>query len=131
MRFIIDRDELTPFLMTEQVTLALPDAIAQQAKEIASLTQRNLEDVLLQWVEDAIANFPIESLSNERVLALCDLQMDSQQQEQLSNLLAKNREGELSHSEQQQLEELVRCYRQGALQKAKALKVAVERGLRP
>lgn len=116
--------------MTQQVTLALPDAIAQQAKDIATLTQQKLEDVLLQFVEDAIANFPIESLSDEQILALCDLQMTVRQQEEFSDLLAKNKEGALSHLEKQKLAELMQCYRQGTLKKAKALKVAVERGLR-
>ncbi|MEA5471512.1 hypothetical protein [Spirulina sp. 06S082] len=116
--------------MTQQVTLTLPDAIAQQAKDIATLTQQKLEDVLLQFVEDAIASFPIESLSDEQILALFDLQMTVRQQEEFSDLLAKNKEGALSHLEKQKLAELMQCYRQGTLKKAKALKVAVERGLR-
>jgi DNA primase len=117
--------------MTEQINLTLPDAIAQQAKDIATLTQQTLEDVLLQFVEDAIANFPIESLSDEQILTLCDLQITARQQEDLSDLLAKNKEGELNHLEQQKLADLMQCYRQGTLKKAKALKVAVSRGLRP
>ncbi|NEO28673.1 MAG: hypothetical protein F6K03_17800, partial [Kamptonema sp. SIO4C4] len=86
---------------------------------------------LLLWVEEAIANFPIDSLPDEQVLQLCDLQLDSQQQDTLSQLLQKNQEGELTPTETQQLDELMQFYRQGMVNKAKALNIAVKRGLRP
>ncbi len=36
--------------MAEQVTLTLPDSLAQRVHEVATLTQRPLEDVLLEWL---------------------------------------------------------------------------------
>ncbi|MCY7282306.1 MAG: hypothetical protein LH679_02465 [Cyanobacteria bacterium CAN_BIN43] len=36
--------------MTEQVTLIIPDSLAQQVREVAAQTQRPLEDVLLEWL---------------------------------------------------------------------------------
>jgi hypothetical protein len=73
----------------------------------------------------------VESLTDEEVLALCDLVMPPDQQDQLSELLAHNREGQLDPAESERLEALMRVYRRGLVLRAQALKVAVERGLRP
>ena len=117
--------------MPEIVTLQLPEKLAQRAKEIAALTHRKLEDVLVDFIDQAIAELPMESLPNEQILALCDLQMESQQQEVFSDLLARNQEGQLNEVEAQQFSELMQIYRYGLVRKAKAFKVAVERGLIP
>jgi len=45
--------------------------------------------------------------------------------------LVRNREGQLDNEETNQLDELMQVYRGGLVRKARALKVAVERGLRP
>ncbi|MGK7873791.1 MAG: hypothetical protein AB4426_10920 [Xenococcaceae cyanobacterium] len=116
--------------MAEIVTLKLPESLAQQAREIAALTERRLEDLLVEWIDRAITELPVESLPDEQVLALCDLQMETEQQEALSNLLARNREGELNEAEVSQLDAIMQVYRRGLVRKAQALKVAVERGLR-
>jgi hypothetical protein len=117
--------------MTEIVTLELPEALAQQAKEIAALTHRRLEDVLVEWIDRAVAELAIESLPDEQVLVLCDIQMQPDQEAMLSDLLARNREGQLSQAEAQQLDALMQLYRRGLVRKARALQVAVSRGLRP
>jgi hypothetical protein len=117
--------------MAEIVTLELSDALAQQAKQIASLSHRRLEDVLVEWIDRAITELPIESLPDDQILALCDLQMEPQQQELLSNLLAQNQAGQLSQTETEQLDQVMKIYRRGLVRKARALKVAVEKGLRP
>lgn len=117
--------------MAEIVTLELPETLAQQAKEIAALTNRRLEDVLLEWIDRAIMELPVESLPDDRVLALCDLQMETEQQEIFSNLLELNREGQLSDPEVKQLDRLMQVYRRGLVRKARAMKEAVERGLKP
>ncbi|WP_238361052.1 hypothetical protein [Iningainema tapete] len=55
--------------------------------------------------------------------------MEPEQQEVFSELLALNREGQLNDVEVRQLDELMQVYRSGLVSKARALKVAVERGL--
>jgi len=65
------------------------------------------------------------------VLALSNAQMEPQTHEELSNLLARNREGQLDEAARRRLDELMQIYRSGWVRKAQALKVAVERGLRP
>lgn len=117
--------------MTETVTLELPEALAEQAKQIAALTHRRLEEILVEWIDYAISELSIESLPDNQILALCDLQMEAEQQELFSSLLAQNQEGELNEAGVNQLDTLMQVYRRGLVHKARALKVAVERGLRP
>ena len=117
--------------MAEIVTLQLSEILAQRAKEIAAFTHRRLEDVLLEWIDRAITELPIESLPDALVLALCDMQMETQQQEVFSELLARHREGQLNDAEVRQLDELMLVYRRGLVSKARALKVAVKRGFKP
>jgi predicted transcriptional regulator len=117
--------------MSQTFTLQLPETLVQKAKEIATFTHRRVEDVLIEWIDRASSDIPVESLPDEQVLAMCDLQMENHQQEVFSELLARQREGQLNDAENSQLEELMQIYRRGLVRKAKALKVAVERGLKP
>ena len=57
--------------------------------------------------------------------------MSEDQQRALGALLARQREGRLDGVERQRLNELMDIYRRGMVQKAQALKVAVDRGLQP
>lgn len=116
--------------MTETVTIKLPEPLAKRAKEIASFSQKQLEDLLVEWINHAINELPLESLPDEQVLALCELQMDSKKQLLLSDLLSRNREGKINDYEVGQLDELMQIYRQGMVNKARAWKVALERGLK-
>lgn len=117
--------------MAETITLELPEALVIQAKDVATRTQRRLEDVLLEWLDRAAAETPLESLSDSQILSLCELQMAADQQEEMSRLLALNRENQLSPSEQQRLDELMHLYRRDLVRKAHALQIAVQRGLKP
>jgi hypothetical protein len=117
--------------MSEQVILDLPDRLAKQVREVAALTQRKLEDVLIEWLDrgsqDEIA---IADLSDEQILRLCDLQISEPEQIQMSLLLEKQRESLLQQGELEQLDGLLQVYRRGMVRKAEALKIAVSRGLR-
>jgi SRSO17 transposase len=57
--------------------------------------------------------------------------MPDAQQRELSDLLARQREGQLADTERPRLDALLDAYRRGMVRKARALKVAVERGLQP
>jgi hypothetical protein len=113
------------------VTLDLPPDLAQRAAAVAQQTHRQVEDVLLEWLGRAATDVPVESLSDDQVLALCDLEMSKSEQRELSALLARQREGTLNDGARHRLDELMASYRSGMIEKARALKVAVERGLRP
>ena len=73
---------------------------------------------------------PVESLSDEQILTLADLQMDSALQIEMSDLLADNREAMLTDEQRMRLNELIEIYGEGMLRKSEALRVAVERGLK-
>ena len=116
--------------MSEIVTLELPADVLRRAREVALRTHRRVEDVLVEWIDKAAADAPVESLSDEGVLSLCDMQMTDADQETLSLLLAQNREDQLNETERQQLDALMTVYRRGLVRKAQAWKEAVARGLK-
>ncbi len=115
--------------MSNQVTLDLPPELAQRAQAIADRTHRRIEDVLLEWLDRAATDVPIAALPDEQVLALRDQQLNEGQQRELGDLLARQREGNLDGHARRRLDELMGMYRRGMVQKAQALKVAVDRGL--
>lgn len=115
--------------MVQSISLNIPDSIVQQAQQLASQNQQRLEDILLEWLTHSFTEHPVETLPDSQILALCNMQLDEQQQGTLDTLLEKQREEELTSTDSQELQFLMRLYRRGLLRKAKALKVAVERGL--
>ena len=115
--------------MSEIVTLELPDALVRSARAAAERSHRRVEDVLIEWLDRAVTELPVEALPDDQVLALRDAQMSDEQQEQLRDLLTQQREGLLDSAARLRLDELMGVYRRGMVQKARALKVAVERGL--
>ena len=117
--------------MSEIVTLELPEPLARSARAVARQTQRSVESVLLEWLDRAATELPVELLPDDQVLALRDLQLGAEEQAALSELLARQREGILSGVERTQLDNLLALYRHGMARKAQALKVAVDRGLQP
>jgi hypothetical protein len=117
--------------VSEIVTLELPEPLAESARVVAARTSRRVEDVLVEWLDRAAADLPIEVLPDEQVLALRDLQMSNGQQDELSALLAGQRERRLDEKQRARLDELLAIYRRGMVRRAQALKVAVERGLQP
>ena len=117
--------------MSETITLDLPEQLVESARAIATQTHRRVEDVLIEWLDRAATEIPVELLPDEQVLALRDLQMEHGQQASLSDLLARQQEGTLTADERRQLDALLGTYRRGMVRKAQALKVDVDRGLQP
>ena len=117
--------------MGHHVTLDLPPEVAERARAVAAQSHRRAEDVLLEWLGRAATDVPVDLLPDEQVLALRDQQMSEDQQRELGDLLARQREGSLDTLARHRLDELMDIYRRGMVQKAQALKVAVDRGLQP
>lgn len=113
------------------ITLELPEPLLESARAVALRTHRRIEDVLLEWLNRAATDVPVEELPDNQVLALRDLHMDPSQQEMLDRLLSRQQEGVLTTEERGQLDELMGVYRCGMVRKAHAYKVAVDRGLQP
>lgn len=83
-----------------------------------------------EWLNRFVQDLPVETLSDEEILALCDSQMEEDEQILLNELLSAQREGELTQTQRETLDELMSHYRHGLVRKAEALKIAVARGLR-
>lgn len=116
--------------MAETMVLELPEPIARTAREVANRTQKSVEEVLVEWLGKVAAELPVEQLSDEQVLALCDIEMELAQQAELSRLLAENREGTITLPERERLDYLMQVSQRSLVRKAEALKIAVIRGLK-
>lgn len=115
--------------MSQQITIEVSEQVLQHASQIAELNQQRVEDVLSTWLETVVNEKPVEELSDDELLALTELKLTDKEQESLSNLLERNREGSIEEEEKRQLDNLMRTYERGLLRKSQALRIAVERGL--
>ncbi|MCK4486950.1 MAG: hypothetical protein KAU38_09335 [Desulfobacterales bacterium] len=117
--------------MGETVTIRVSERVSRSASYLAAQTDRRMEQVLAEWLDQAAVELPVEFLPDLEVLALRDLQMVPTEQTELSSLLSENREGSLDDQGRARLDKLMKIYRRGLVRKARALKVAVQRGLIP
>jgi hypothetical protein len=123
--------QLEVAFVAQLITLEIPESLARKVQDFARLTDRSVEAVVLEWLDHASTDLAVESLSDPQVSALCDSEMSSEQQLRLSELLEHNRESTLTQLQREELDQLMQIYRLGLVRKAQALKVAVDRGLRP
>src|SRR5438874_10780450 len=105
--------------MAEKVTVELPEDLARRARELAAQSRRPFEEVLVDWIGRTVTDPPLDFLSNEQLVILCDAQMNSSDQEKLSDLLGRNQEGLLEEAERKSLDELMQIYRIGLVRKAR------------
>ena len=115
--------------MSERITLELPTELVRRARELAAATNRAFDHAVADWIERAVADPPVESLPDAQLL--CDSQLSAAEQEELSELLALNRESKLGPADRPRLDRLLAAYRRGLVVKGRALKEAVSRGLTP
>lgn len=111
----------------KRITLILSDEIIARALDIAQKTNRELEDVVAEWIDEY--DVPVEKLSDEEILLLCDYEMNPYHAYELRNLLYHHREGDLDRTDSERLDELLQIYRKGIVRKSRALQVAAARGL--
>ena len=115
--------------MSNQITITLPDDVYQKAEHFARLANRDLASILVDTIQFSIPPIsleattlePVSALSDQQVLALTELQMESEEDIRLSELLDKQQAGIVTESEHSELQTLMR--------KATALSEAVKRGL--
>jgi len=73
---------------------------------------------------------PISTLSDNQIIALTELQMETSQDQRLSQLLQIQQERAITTTEQSELAMLMEIYQSGLMRKAQALNESVKRGLR-
>ncbi len=123
--------------MTVPVTLNLPDEIYQRAERFARLANRDLVSILTDTVVSSLPPLSdqidslqsIEDLSDRAILDLANSRLSETQDLRLSELLGKQREGEMVGDEPQELEALMQIYNEGWLRKTAGLVEAVKRRL--
>ncbi|MDA1018457.1 MAG: hypothetical protein O3A00_28875 [Planctomycetota bacterium] len=114
--------------MQHTVTLSISENVANSAEAEARRTSQSVEEVLVSWLNRG-GDTDLEAMPDNELLVVCDSMMAVEQQEELSEILDRNREGGLDASSRERMKELMTQYQQGLLRKARALKIAVERGL--
>lgn len=117
--------------MTVTLTVELRERTAQLVREIAARTGQATDAVLNDLIGRSLAEIPVDRLPDGEVLALADLMMDESDQEELADLLDDQRESALDAAGRIRLDQLMQIYRRGMVRKSEALKVAVQRRLRP
>jgi ABC-type transporter Mla subunit MlaD len=125
--------------MTTQVTLNIPDDVYQRAEQFARLANRDISSVLADTIAQSIPllsahinTLPtVTELTHDQLLALTELQLEPEQDAQLSHLLDQQQAGTLNAEAHLELEALMQIYQEGLLRKATALAEAVKRGLIP
>jgi predicted transcriptional regulator len=130
-------------MATQKVTVELPQAIFQQLARIASATQQPLEVLAAQSIVSNLPptpdNAPVEiqaellqmqTWDSQELLELARSQTTPEQQQRHIELLEKNQNGELTHSERTELSELRIAADRLMLQKAYAWSVLRWRGHR-
>ncbi len=128
--------------MNKPITLNLPEDVYNRAEGLAQLIGRDLTEVLIEAISLSLSSTSpldksdrhfsesLKSLSDSEVMAMSELQMESEQDVRLSQLLSKQQADTLSEAERPELWSLMQIYQTLLLKKAVALREAVERGLR-
>jgi len=116
--------------MSQTLTVELPDELAWRAREVAAAGNCRLEDAIIDWISQAVGEPEIEALPENELLARCDSALAADLQEELSGLLSDAREDTLDAAGRSRLDELMAVYRRGMVEKARAWREAVARGLR-
>jgi hypothetical protein len=124
--------------MSTQVVLTLSDDLYARVKQWAALTRRDLSETLMDALEIVLTPLlappegkpPVTSMSDAEVMALAQAQMSPQQGTRLDQLLAKQREDQLTTPEQSALLALMQGYHWLWICQSEALAEAVRRGLR-
>ena len=118
-----------------QTTVNLSENAFQYISGIAQMTERTIDEVIEETLENRFEK-EIEFLkksvalsSDKEVWELANLQMPEEQSNRLSNLLAKNGEGNLADDEKEELHHLMQINRLNDLRKAIGIVEAKKRGL--
>lgn len=118
-----------------QVVVNLPEDTYRRAERLAQLTRRDLGDVLADTLTLSLPflaggqAMSAHNMTDEQVLALTELSLSDEDDEQLSDLLEGQQASDLTDDERVELARLMQRYQEGLLLKSEALAEAVARKL--
>jgi hypothetical protein len=120
--------------MSANITLTLPETVLERAQLWAEHSGQPIADFLTETIELSLAPMghappPMTEWADEDVLSATRMQLPSEDDQRLTELLDCQREGCLSESEAAELRRLMLLYQEGLLRKAMALREAVRRNL--
>lgn len=122
--------------MGTRVTLELPDHVYRHMSRLAKSTDRGLSEIITDLMDMVLGliTFDLEtsinSMSDEDVLVLTELELEQDKDVRLSDLLYEQQAANLNPAQRLELEALMYVYNVGLLRKSEALAEAVRRGLR-
>lgn len=124
--------------MTTQVTLTLSEDTYHRVEHLARLLGDDFGEFMSETVDNSLQPLtalvesftPVESLSDEEVMAVADLQVSPEQSARFGILLDRQQAGILTNTERPELWTLMRVYQLAQLRKSEGLREAVQRGLR-
>ncbi len=122
--------------MSTQLTIDLPENLVARARSIAQRAGQSVNDLLAESIELSLkpwgtaSDSDIHQCADHEVLKACDLELSTEDDCRLSELLQRQQAGSLLASEQTELASLMQVYQEGLVRKAEALREAVQRGLR-
>ena len=121
--------------MSTQLTLDLPENLVARAQTIALRAGQSVNDLLAESIElslkpwGAVVEGDIHQCGDEEVLNACDLELSTEDDRRLTELLQRQQAETLLVQEQAELASLMQVYQEGLVRKAEALREAVRRGL--
>ena len=121
--------------MSTQLTLDLPENLVARAQSIALRAGQSVNDLLAESIElslkpwGTVVEGDIHQCGDEDVLKACDLELSTEDDRRLTELLQRQQAQTLAVSEQAELASLMQVYQEGLVRKAEALREAVRRGL--
>jgi len=119
--------------------LTQPSDTARRAEYLAHLTGRHIADILAESIAlslDPLGTVPVagtsvQTLPDAGMLEIADSSTDREQDQRMHRLLEPRQVSGLTAEDHAALLALGAIYQGGLLRKAQAVRVAVQRGLRP
>ncbi len=124
--------------MSKQISLTLSDDALERAEILARGRGREVSDVLTEAIEISLNPLgavsadsrPAREWTDEQVIAAADSTMPPAENDRLTELLDRQREGLLSYIDRDKLDELMQAYHAGLLRKATGRRKRDKRGKR-
>ncbi len=123
--------------MATQITVNIPDSVYKRAQSLADMIGQDIETILAMMLELSLPRYSpdvdltvsVESLADNELLAVTELELIPEQSQRHSFLLDKQQNASLSIPEKNELNALNRMYELGIVYQSQALAEAYKRGL--
>lgn len=118
-----------------EISVKLPDGLYENVSHLARNKKKSVAEFIKNAVKKAVAEDienlerPLAECSDDEVLALANMKMSTAENERMSDLLDRQREGLITPLERNELDVLFRVYQAGNLRKSQGIAEAVRRGL--